>query len=1122
MNPLGLFAFRTPWLVVLVLCVGGIVLLARAGDARPELVRSKGRRLERITLALALVPLLTGLLLAYMAASREFEGAQDDISSGRLLNLSQAQSEARLETVFRFIAPDTERHFIAGRIQRWLTEPGHSAPQNVGALSRLSVSDDVVEQTPGLPGLAKRLEEASRDGRGPRQISVLSASQIRIAKPALIVRTPGQFRRDFLLWTGLTVLCFVLVHVVWTQSKFRGDQLLLAPLALLTGIGLMLMSGLRDPLRDTEIFVPFAQGVAAGSGGLLAASVVDFQRRFARLTYVPLVLSLGLSVALLVFGSGPGASAAKVNLGPVQPVEAMRLCLILFMAGYFGKRWQFLRDLREVRPRFTSVNKLVALPKLDHLAPVAACVVVTLAFFFLQKDLGPALLVACLFLGLYAIARGRGVLAGSAVAIVILGMALGSSVGFPRTVADRVQMFVSPWNNVARGGDQLASALWALSSGGALGSGIGLGDAAQVPAAHTDMVLAVVGEELGLVGVIVVFVCWGLLLHRGRRIALASGSAYAFFLVSACAMATAFQILLIAGGVLGVAPLSGVVSPFLSYGRSSMIANCLLLGVLASVSAGRSSPSDVAVRFSAGVRALSHVVVVLLAALLGRAFFIQKWKADEIASTGVAVAQQDGVRRLRYNPRLLAVADELGRGSVVDRNGLPLATSHENEVARHEQDFRRLGVLAEIGTKSASRFYPLEGRTFHLLGDIRTYRNWVATNTAYIEREFESQLRGFDLSHVPDTQAAGSQPSLPGYHDYRSLVPLLRHRYDPRATVVTNILGRDRRLQLTIDAPLMVRVIDMLRRRLATISPHRGAIVVIDVESGGVLATVSLPEPSPPPSQAADDPEGEVFDRARFGLYPPGSVFKLVTALAAIRADSSTVNRVYVCQRLADGRVGATVRGGTVRDDVTDTHPHGAITMTAALAQSCNAYFARLAVDVGGETLAETAKQFGIRVAAPNTATQLDRLLPQAGYGQGEVVVSPLQIATVAATIARECRIPSIHLVKQATAPASEPLPLVDTASCRVLADAMRAAVTDGTGRAAMTATSPIAGKTGTAELQGARSHAWFAGFAPYGEFVKPRIAFAVFVENGGYGGSIAAQIAAELVSIAEGLGLLR
>src|SRR5262249_21336374 len=155
------------------------------------------------------------------------------------------------------------------------------------------------------------------------------------------------------------------------------------------------------------------------------------------------------------------------------------------------------------------------------------------------------------------------------------------------------------------------------------------------------------------------------------------------------------------------------------------------------------------------------------------------------------------------------------------------------------------------------------------------------------------------------------------------------------------------------------------------------------------------------PETETEHSSDALLDRARFGLYPPGSTFKLVTAAAALRRDLNSSQTTFRCTGLPHGRVGAKIPGwGIVRDDELDSHPHGTIDMHDGLVQSCNAYFAQLAVRLGPEALLETATRVGISVAPSNSMKQLRETLPQAGYGQGYVVTSPLRMARVAAAIA--------------------------------------------------------------------------------------------------------------------------
>ena len=166
-----------------------------------------------------------------------------------------------------------------------------------------------------------------------------------------------------------------------------------------------------------------------------------------------------------------------MNLGPFQPVEAIKILLVFFLAGYFARNWERLRDLREKKllPRWIGV------PRLSHVLPVMFAVALALGFFFLLKDLGPALVTGFLFLAMFWVARGRAGLAVLGIVLLVGGVAVGYHLGKPTTVVDRINMWLSPWDNDVHGGNQLAHSLWAFSTGGALGSGPGWGDPDMIP-----------------------------------------------------------------------------------------------------------------------------------------------------------------------------------------------------------------------------------------------------------------------------------------------------------------------------------------------------------------------------------------------------------------------------------------------------------------------------------------------------------------------------------------------------------------------------------------------------------------------------------------------------------------
>jgi peptidoglycan glycosyltransferase len=219
--------------------------------------------------------------------------------------------------------------------------------------------------------------------------------------------------------------------------------------------------------------------------------------------------------------------------------------------------------------------------------------------------------------------------------------------------------------------------------------------------------------------------------------------------------------------------------------------------------------------------------------------------------------------------------------------------------------------------------------------------------------------------------------------------------------------------------------------------------------------------------------------------------------------------------------VGVRIRGErSVRDDVLDKHPHGTINLREGLVHSCNAYFAQLALAVGPEAMLDTAARLGISVASGASAARLRATLPQAGYGQGETLASPLRMARVVAAIASGGVLRQTSVLERAQAPVEDEVLLTPAASM-LLAGYMRDAVLNGTGRSLRNHPSRIAGKTGTAEVGGGASHSWFVGFAPSGPATR-RVAFAVIVENAGYGGQAAASLAGGIVTSAASRGLVK
>jgi penicillin-binding protein A len=332
------------------------------------------------------------------------------------------------------------------------------------------------------------------------------------------------------------------------------------------------------------------------------------------------------------------------------------------------------------------------------------------------------------------------------------------------------------------------------------------------------------------------------------------------------------------------------------------------------------------------------------------------------------------------------------------------------------------------------------------------------------------------------------------------------------------------------------------RAAAAALGGRRGAIIALDPRTGAVIASVSVPSYDAnaivDPAQqdvawqqvngAADRP---LIDRARQGLYPPGSTFKLVTASAALENGVDPNAKVRVDDPFrADPSWGSYA----VRSP---SGAHGDFDMSLAFQRSENIYFAKIALQIGGAKLADEAARFGIGSAPQGdlpaargqiaTSGQLDRpiLVADTAFGQGELLVSPLQMALVAATIARGGSLPVPHWATEVLDAQGQPLRLVDPGAAaqvvspqtaKIVATDMVAAV-EAPGAFAYGGKIPgvhVAGKTGTAENPRGAPHGWFVGFAPA---EAPVVVVAVIIENTPQGGLDAAPLGAAVMRAALG-----
>jgi cell division protein FtsW (lipid II flippase) len=229
----------------------------------------------------------------------------------------------------------------------------------------------------------------------------------------------------------------------------------------------------------------------------------------------------------------------------------------------------------------------LTIPPLQYLAPIAAMLALALGIVVVQRDLGAALLFYAVFLGMLFLATGRLTDVVLGLLLFAIGFGLLAAV-FPH-VQQRISIWLDPWADPLGDGYQLIQGLHAFARGGLLGTGLGAGlpvidGRLPIPAAHTDFPLAVIGEELGMTGVVAVLAAYLVIVLRGLRVAASSADDFRSLLAAGLALVVGVQAAIIAAGNLKLIPLTGITLPFVSYGGSSLLANAIVVGLLLALS----------------------------------------------------------------------------------------------------------------------------------------------------------------------------------------------------------------------------------------------------------------------------------------------------------------------------------------------------------------------------------------------------------------------------------------------------------------------------------------------------------------------------------------------------------
>lgn len=372
-------------------------------------------------------------------------------------------------------------------------------------------------------------------------------------------------------FAAFVVVLLVVAHVAVRRLAPRAESVLLPTVALLNALGYVVITRLDPDLARLQSLWT-AAGVAAFVGTLV---VVRRARDLARYRWSLALAGISLLLLPLVPGLGRTVNGSRIwiQLGPVrfQPGEMAKIVLAVFLASY-------LLDKRELLTHATRRVGPLAVPEPRDLGPLLVAWAVSLVVIVFERDLGSSLLFFALFVILLWVAtdRWRYLVTGA----VLFATGAWVSWGLFDHVRVRVDAWLHPFADEFGSGFQLVQAMVSFAAGGLVGTGIGMGNPERIPAAATDMVLAVVGEELGLVGTTAVIAAYLVVVGAGLRIAARAGRGFEALLATGLTVLVGVQALIIMAGVTRMLPLTGVTLPFMSYGGSSLVTNYVLVALL--------------------------------------------------------------------------------------------------------------------------------------------------------------------------------------------------------------------------------------------------------------------------------------------------------------------------------------------------------------------------------------------------------------------------------------------------------------------------------------------------------------------------------------------------------------
>ncbi len=696
------------------------------------------------------------------------------------------------------------------------------------------------------------------------------------------------------------------------------------------------------------------------------------------------------------------------------------------------------------------------------LATAAAAAHVIILVFL--KDLGSALIYFMVYMCILLVATKNpfyfisGIGLGAVASVVAYRL-------FPH-IQTRVEAFVDPWTKIDNAGYQITQSLFAISGGGFFGLGLYGGNPSSIPYVEEDFIFAAIAEELGILfacGLVAICVStFIMILLEAYKIRNGFGK----LMCVGFAVTYIFQVFLTVGGNSKFIPLTGVTLPLVSYGGTSILVTIIMFALIEGECLVRSDEryQDYVNKkkgLAENIPEKEKSPSIVFIGILNTVMYIAMISYIVIYAVSNKVEMIDN----GYNTHQQLLKKQNIRGTIYSADGKELAKT----------------VTDEKGEES--REYPYANEFAHIIGFSTNGKSGIESMANYYLINSNESLSNKAAAYSNEEKFNGDN------------------------------------VYTTLNTSIQETAYEAL-------SAHKGAIIVSEVKTGKVLAMVSKPDFDPNEIQKIwaditnDEDNTQLLNRVTQGIYPPGSTFKIVTALEYYRQNGDA----YKDYRFScNGKF-------TYGDETINCYHgenHGSLDFATSFAKSCNSSFANIAIGLDKESFSKTLKDLLFKKDLPwdmSYSTSVAYCAPdlsdgdtmQLGIGQGTTTVTPLHMNLITNAIANDGVLMKPQILDRVVSADGKVVESFKTEQYKRLMTAdeaefltgiMEGVVQKGTATKLKGLSYTAAGKTGSAEFKDSTSdsHAWFTGFAP---LENPEISVTIIVENAGSGGEYAVPIA--------------